>query len=91
VDPWERETVTDWVRKVLTRKSEHKGPRKIYVETEPNPKLVLLFKFSICMVGALSALEIAHLAFLGSWSSEVFAAITGLIGTVTGVLIGRHA
>jgi hypothetical protein len=24
------------------------------------------------------------------WNSEIFAAITGLIGTVTGVLIGRH-
>jgi hypothetical protein len=28
---------------------------------------------------------------LHSWNSEVFAGITGLVGTVTGVLIGRHA
>lgn len=82
--------MTDWVRRALTRRSESKGPRKIQVEPEPNPKLVLLVKFSIYMTGALVALEVAHLAFLGSWNSEVFAGISGLIGTVTGVLIGRH-
>jgi hypothetical protein len=43
------------------------------------------------MTICLSALEIAHMAFLGTWNSEVFAGITGLIGTVSGVLIGQHA
>jgi len=42
---------------------------------------------SVC----LSALEVAHMAFLGSWNSEVFAAITGLIGTVAGILVGQRA
>ena len=36
----------------------------------------------------MAALEIAHLMFLGSWNSEIFAAITGLVGTVTGIIIG---
>jgi hypothetical protein len=81
----------DWIKKALTRKIEPKGPRKRIEVIEPNPKLILLFKFSIFMTGALAALEVAHLAFLRTWSSEIFAAITGLIGTVTGVLIGRHA
>jgi len=31
------------------------------------------------------------MAFLGSWNSEVFAGITGLIGTVTGILVGQKA
>jgi len=31
------------------------------------------------------------MAFLGTWSSEVFAGITGLIGTVSGILIGQKA
>jgi len=30
----------------------------------------------------------SHLAFLGVWNSEIFAAITGLVGTVTGIIIG---
>jgi hypothetical protein len=43
------------------------------------------------MAVCLSAVEIAHMIFLHSWNSEVFASITGLIGLVTGILIGHHA
>jgi hypothetical protein len=52
---------------------------------------VYAVKFAIGMTVCLSALEIAHMAFLGTWSSEVFAGITGLIGTVSGILIGQKA
>jgi len=48
----------------------------------------MLFKFSLIAVCALTALEVAHLAFIGSWNSEIFAAITGLVRTVTGIIIG---
>jgi acetylglutamate kinase len=41
------------------------------------------------MTICLSALEIAHMAFLGTWNSEIFAAITGLTGTVTGIFVGQ--
>jgi hypothetical protein len=41
------------------------------------------------MTLCLSALEIAHMAFLGRWNSEIFAAITGLTGTVSGILIAQ--
>jgi len=78
----------DPIKRALTRKVRVRG-RKI--EMEPNEKLVLGVKFAIAMVVCLSALEVAHMAFLGSWSSEIFAAITGLIGTVSGVVIGQHA
>jgi acetylglutamate kinase len=37
----------------------------------------------------LSALEIAHMAILGKWNSEIFAAITGLSGTVMGISVGQ--
>jgi len=57
------------------------------VSEEPNEKLVLGVKFAIGMTVCLSALEVAHMAFLGSWSSEVFAAISGLSGTVFGVFV----
>jgi hypothetical protein len=43
------------------------------------------------MTVCLTALEIAHMALLGKWNSEIFSVITGLIGTVSGILIGRHA
>jgi hypothetical protein len=82
-----------WVHKALTRKIHRKGPRgkQEDIVLEPNQMIVLLVKFALGMALCLSGLEIAYLVVMGTWSSEVFAAITGLIGTVTGVLIGHHA
>ena len=83
--------MTDWIKRALTKRIEPKGPRnKQVIILEPNQRLVLLVRFSLGMTALLSSLEIAHLAFLHSWNSEIFAGITGLIGTVTGVLVGRH-
>jgi len=85
--------MTDWIKKALTRTVARKGSRgkTEVIVLQSNEKLVLGVKFAIGMTVCLSALEIAHMAFLGSWNSEIFAAITGLIGTVSGVLIGQHA
>jgi len=85
--------MTDWLKNALTRKisiktSEKRKPKIITVE--PSERLVLGVKFAIGMTVCLSALEVAHMAFLGTWSNEAFAAITGLIGTVSGVLIGQR-
>jgi len=86
--------MTDWIRKALTKTVQRKGSRGKKTEiivVQPNEKLVYAVKFAIGMTVCFSALEIAHMAFLGTWNSEVFAGITGLIGTVSGVLIGQHA
>ena len=85
--------MTDWIKKALTKTVQRKGSRgkTEIIVVQPNEKLVLGVKFAIGMTVCLSALEVTHMAFLGSWNSEVFAAITGLIGTVSGVLIGQHA
>ena len=86
--------MTDWIRKALTKTVQRKGSRGKKTEiiiVQPNEKLVYAVKFAIGMTVCLSALEISHMAFLGSWSSEVFAGITGLIGTVSGILIGQKA
>lgn len=81
--------MTDWVKKALTRKL--RNPRRGPIILEPDEKLVLLVDFAIFMAFALAGLEVACLLILHVWNYEVFAAIWGLIGTVTGVLIGRHA
>jgi hypothetical protein len=83
----------DWIKRALTKTIERKGSRgkTEVIVVQPNEKLVLGVKFAIGMTVCLSALEIGHMAFLGAWNSEVFAAITGLIGTVSGVLIGQRA
>ncbi len=80
--------MTDWVKRALTRKRNAK--RGLEAE-EPDGRLVLGTKFAIAITFCLSALEIASIAFLGVWNGEVFAAITGLTGTVTGILISQKS
>ncbi len=83
--------MTDLIKKALTaRRHNPKTRGRPAVVFEPSPKLVLFVEFALIMTGLLSALQIAHLLVLHSWNSELFAGISGLIGTVTGVLIGRH-
>ena len=80
--------MNDWVKRALARKSVSRG--RVTVE-DPNEKLVWGVKFAVGMTLCLSGLEVAHMAFLGSWNSEVFAAITGLAGTITGIFVGQKA
>jgi hypothetical protein len=79
--------MTDWIKRALTRKTTDKTA--VEAEVEPSERLVLGVKFAITLTFSLTALEIAHLALLGTWNSEVFAAITGLAGTITGILISQ--
>jgi hypothetical protein len=83
--------MTDWVRRALTRKRTRKGPRGSAVVEEANEKLVYTVKFALGMTACLSAVEISNIIFLKSWNSEIFSAITTLIGLVTGILIGQQA
>ena len=81
----------DWVKRALTRKTKRKGTRssqEVQV-TEPDERIVYGVKFAIGMTACLTVLEVAHMAFMGSWNSEVFAAITGLSGTVMGIFVGK--
>jgi hypothetical protein len=82
--------MNDWIKEALTKKVQPKGKRNAIV-IEPDPRLVYAVKFAVAMTLCLSALEIAHIAFLGRWNSEIFAAITGLTGTISGILITQKA
>jgi hypothetical protein len=83
--------MTSWIRRALTKKIARKGPKgkQQIIVIEPNEKLVLGVKFAIGITACLTALEIAHMAFLGKWNSEIFSCITGLSGTVMGIFIGQ--
>jgi len=84
--------VADWVKRVLSRRvSRRLGGKQVIAIEEPNEKLVYAVKFAICIIVCLSGLEVAHMAFMRSWNSEIFAGITGLIGTVTGIILGQKA
>jgi len=74
----------DWIRKALTKHTRNR-------EIPPNERLVLGVKFAVAMTACLSALEITHLIVLNQWNSEIFAAITGLTGTIGGILITQKA
>jgi hypothetical protein len=80
----------DWIKKALTKRIQKRDTNET-ITIQPDEKLVYGVKFTIAMTLSLSALEIAHMTILGKWNSEIFAAITGLIGTISGVLIGQHA
>ena len=84
--------MTDFVKKALTRKITNKTAlQEAEATQEPDERLVLGTKFAIALTFSLTAIEIAHLALLGTWNSEVFAAITGLAGTITGILISQKS
>jgi hypothetical protein len=83
--------LTDWVKKALTRRITNKTVLQEQLTLEPDERLVLGTKFAIAFTFCLSAVEIASLVVLGEWNSEVFAAITGLSGTVMGILISQKA
>ena len=74
------------IKRALTRRRLERG--RLIVE-EPDAMLLYLVEFGIGMSACLSALEIASMAFLGMWNSEIFASITGISGIVTGIFIGR--
>ncbi len=76
----------DWIRKALTKTIQPKGKRQPII-IPPDPKLVYGVKFALAMTLILSTLETAHMLILSRWNSEIFAAITGLTGTITGILI----
>jgi hypothetical protein len=81
--------LTDWVKKALTH--HNSGRNGLNESLEPDTRLVYGTKFAIGVTFCLSALEIANLAVLGTWNSEVFASITGLTGTITGILISQKS
>ena len=84
--------MTDFIKRALTRRITDKTTLQenaLAQEVPPSERLVLGTKFAIALTFSFTAIEIAHLALLHTWNSEVFAAITGLAGTITGILISQ--
>jgi hypothetical protein len=78
----------DWIKHALTRTIQPKGTSQP-ITVPPDPRLVIGVKFTIATTLSLTALEITHILILGKWNSEIFAAITGLTGTITGILTAQ--
>ena len=84
-------SLRDLVLKALTKRKAVpvKTRATRFQDVTPSERLVLAVQLIIVTTFCLTALEFAHIIFLKAWSSEVFAGITGLVGTLTGVLLGR--
>jgi len=89
--------LTSWVRRALSRKTKKastkssSGKRHQVVVVEADERLVYVVNFGIGMTVCLTAIEVAHLLILHVWNPEVFAAITGLSGTIMGIFIGAKS
>jgi hypothetical protein len=81
--------MTDLIKQALTRRRKQRS-RSTAVE-EPDEKLVLGVKFAIGFTACLSLLEATHMAFIHTWNSEIFAAITGLSGIIVGLFVGEKS
>lgn len=75
-----------WIKKALTRQISVKGKRR-QIELEPSRKLLYGMYFAIAALISLTILEATYILALRSFSNEIFSAITGLIGTIVGVLL----
>jgi len=77
------------IKKALTRTIARKGPRgkRQVIEVPPSQKLLYSVYFSIGMVACLTVLEVVHLIVLGTWNSEIFTVIAGLVGNITGIFL----
>jgi hypothetical protein len=75
------------------RRVQVKGPRGQvrYVEEPPSQKLLLGIYFALAALTALTILEITHIIVLRTFSSEIFAAVSLVIGTILGAFFGQKA
>ncbi|MDH5734191.1 MAG: hypothetical protein OEY88_10505 [Candidatus Bathyarchaeota archaeon] len=81
------------IRKTLTKTVVvQMGTRKKQkrVQVLPSEQIVYLVYFAIAAFVGLIALEIVHMVFFGVWNSEIFSAITGLIGTISGIFVSKR-
>ncbi len=80
------------IEKLLTRKVHRRlqaRERERVVVIPPSRRLLLAFQFSLILLTALVILQALHLLVLGAWNSQIFSALTGVAGTLLGVLLER--
>ena len=78
----------DFIKKALTRRIPVKGRRK-HIELEPSSKLVYGMYFALIALVCLTILEATYIIALQSFSNEIFAVISLVIGTILGAFFGQ--
>jgi len=77
-------TQTVWIQHGTRKK-----PKRLVVE--PSERLVLGLYFAFLALILLTFLEATYIIILHNFNNEIFATITGLIGTITGVFISQKS
>lgn len=78
------------VKQALVRRVQVKAHGKVrYVEEPPSLTLLYGIYFAISALITLAALEIAHLIVLRTFSSEIFSAISLVVGTILGAFFSQ--
>ncbi len=83
----------NFIKHALTRKIAIRGSRyrkDTVVEISPSDRLIYGVYFATTALVALTALEIVYIVYLESFSSEIFAAITLVTGTILGAFFGQQ-
>jgi len=75
-------TRTIWIQQGLENKLQP-------IEIPPSQGLVYAVVFAIAAIVALTVLEVAYMAFLGSWNTEIFAGIMSVVTFILGIFIGQ--
>ncbi len=78
--------MADPIKRALTRRRIQRGRM---IKEEPSDRLVYAVWFAVAMVVCLTVLEVTYVTVMRAWNSEVFAAVTGLSGTVLGIFVGQ--
>jgi len=81
------------IKQALVRRVQVLGPRgKVrYVELPPSQKLLYGMYFAFAALIALTILEATYIIIIHAFSSEIFAAISLVIGTILGAFFGQKA
>jgi len=82
------------LRKALTKTLwiQQSGENRLQpVEIPPTQGVVYAVVFAIAAMTILTVLEVAHMAFLGSWNTEIFAGIMSVVTFILGIFIGQKA
>jgi len=77
-------TRTVWIKQGQENKLEP-------IEITPSQAVVYALIFATAAIIALTVLEVAHMAFLDSWNTEIFAGIMSIVTFILGIFIGQTA
>jgi hypothetical protein len=79
------------IKEALVRRVRVKGSRGQvrYVEEPPSQKLLYGIYFAFAALTALTILEAIHLIVMKTFSSEIFSAISLVIGTILGAFFSQ--